>query len=138
MLREGPVEKQLLGVAGKNKTDVERELDKLNISKRDYIGNTGDRELDRLIAGRVGPAVAVLIQKGVMDVEGYNKLGIEAKRKIILGELRRIKYAVTAEIRDERPDLDLQMKLKQLPKKEREALQGQVYKLRQTPRSRLP
>lgn len=79
--REATLLRQLTGISIKNKNKLESELDKLDIRFSEIAPRTGDRFIDRLIMGKVGPVMEELIP--IIDSSEYESLSKDNKEEII-------------------------------------------------------
>lgn len=117
--RENVAKKQLLGTAEKTKTDVNFELDSLDISIGDFLRPSGSPFADRLIAGKLSELVEGYVRV-LMNMPDYKALPIEKKKEIMLDMLKNLKSEATQELREENPIVDLRLTAARLPKKERD------------------
>jgi hypothetical protein len=115
-LEEGPLRRRGTGLRvatgvtlRRPKTSLVQEMDKLDMRRRDVLVGTGNKELDRLMAGIMAPAVNAQYDE-IASSKLWNSLptdrfGASVKRIILKEKFRLIRTAAWSKLREERPDL---------------------------------
>ena len=94
--RTAPISRQLTGrLYQEKKTDVEKELDRLRITKSDVLKRTGIPEADALLGFYMGEFVTDIIQPFIKS-ELYKNLPEEVKRQRLKDEIVRVRTQITA------------------------------------------
>jgi hypothetical protein len=137
----GDASTQLFGLRGKNKTIVEKEVDKLGIDFSTYMPRTGIAEANNYLAGKVGKEASVYIpelMKSRIPVSSlfpffkkradygfnanvpYNKLS-KAGKKIALREIfKLLKKRARNEMKRRQPELAQRVAIEGIPQVEEE------------------
>jgi len=109
----GPIARQFFGVTLKEKNQLEREVDLLNLRRASLYARTGDKEADRLINGYTGYLNETLLDPLVAS-EQWKSIP-EPLRKIKLKELLRDnKQRGTRIFRANHPDMALKLNIEKI------------------------
>lgn len=131
-LREEVRKRQFPGIAIKTKTPVESAIDKADINEFQFAPRTGDEEANRLARAKMGEAVDLLIGE-LIKGKDFNKLIVDDRKEILLEELRGIRDQAIKEVREERPDIDIRLRVAKEKPGPRRILQPLIKDLRLTP-----
>jgi hypothetical protein len=116
--REKPALRQLTGIMAKEKTDFEKELDRLGFDYREIVHSTGNAEADNLVNQYMG-IMASRVALPLVQSEAYKNLPDEQRAyylREVLGQMREFGKGV-AEGKD--PFLFAELEIKKIPKRER-------------------
>ena len=95
MRRPTPITRQVYGrlYRGK-KTDIEKELDRLKITKAEVLRRTGISDADRLLGFYMGEFMTDIVAPFI-KTDFYKRLPNDAKREILKIEIARVRKKVT-------------------------------------------
>jgi hypothetical protein len=124
--RQAPILKQATGILlNAPKNPLEAELDRLGFTPQEILPGTGDRELNRLIAQKMGPIAERFLVPLVSGAK-YQALDDDVKGVVLKKVLGRIATAARQSILAERPDFALRQRLQHLPARERALIQSRI------------
>ena len=124
--KRAPVLKQLTGVLMKEpKNALEAELDRLGFTPQEILPSTGDRELNRLVAQRMGP-VAERFLVPLVTGPKYQALDDDVRGVVLKKVLGRISTAARQRVLAERPDFAVRERLRHMPARERALIQSRI------------
>lgn len=122
ILREAPAVKQFTGaLINAPKNAVEKEVDRLGITWKEYFPSSGDPTADRMIATQMGMIVERALPQ-LVESDGYKSLSNPVKAYVLLNALKGARTAAKEIVAGQEPALTARMKLEGLPTRQRKAI----------------